>query len=175
MWSTNDKAAGQIAGATSLLATQGISLDLTQVPVFPGLGEPAAPSELKNDGDICDAVFATTGGPVISLLNRRAGVVLLMVPFSGSVCGGHGLACYHDDIQAMCPGAKVKRIIIVGQFIPDDIGVSSVAHELGHHALGGMSAHRDFEPGDYMAVTPPRTYFDNGQLEKVCPKDFNFF
>jgi hypothetical protein len=174
IWPENTAAAGQISDSAALLAAQGITLSLSQRNVVTGMGENPVPAELSSNTNVCLALNSLVGGGQIQLQNAlTGGVVVLMAKVSGDVCNNEGFACYMSNVASICPTTSAKRVIIINQFTAPDVGPSTLAHELGHHALG--PGHRSYQENNIMREAAPRLYFDNNQLKQICDSSFNFF
>ena len=169
-----------VEGSKNALANQSIALDL-QVKPFLELGNLNFTDE-KDDRTVksYDQVCAMMGD--LEYMRSKPGVVVLVVPISGEVCGGHGQACYVSDLKDRCPALKyTRRLIIVGRFMSEsDLG-EVLAHELGHHAGRPQRTdpttygHEPYDKDNYMNFgAANRNHYRNELLDRMCEISFVF-
>lgn len=169
-----------VEGSKKALANQSIVLDL-QVKPFLELGNLNFSDE--NDGRTVksyDQVCAMM--EELEYMRSKPGVVVLVVPISGEVCGGHGQACYVGDLKDRCPALKnTRRLIIVGRFMSEsDLG-EVLAHELGHHAGRPQRhdpttyGHEAYDKDNYMNFgSANRNHYRSELLDRMCGLSFQF-
>jgi hypothetical protein len=170
-----------VEGSTAALAKQNIALDLDVKPFL----------ELDNLAitDENDVRTVSSYGKVCAMLTQlqpmrtKPGIVVLVIPISGELCEGHGMACYVPDMGTRCgvPGVPSK-IIILGSFMAEDQVPQVLAHELGHHAgqpprsdpHGSQYGHEPYDKRNYMGFDAERDHYRPELLERMCQVSFRW-
>jgi len=168
-----------VDGSTKALAKQNITLDL-QVKPYLEIGDLSIADEHDNR-----TVSSYT--TVCALLHQlepmrsKSGVVVLVVPISGEVCSGHGMACYVGNLGDKCGGlSSIKKVIILGRFMAEDQIAQVLAHELGHHAGAPQRndpttwGHEFNDRRNYMGVDKDRDHYRSELLDRMCKVSFQF-
>lgn len=169
-----------VEGSKKALANQSIALDL-EVKPFLELGNLNFSDEndsrtVKSYDQVCAMMEE------LEYMRSKPGVVVLVVPISGEVCGGHGQACYVGDLKDRCPALKyTRRLIIVGRFMSEsDLG-EVLAHELGHHAGRPQRhdpttyGHEAYDNDNYMNFgSANRNHYRSELLDRMCGLSFQF-
>jgi len=165
-----------VEGSAAALKKQDITLDLTLQPFLEmgdgdfttRRGEPDEDRRINSDVALC----ALMGH--LETMRTKAGVVILVAPFGGEVCGGGAIACYMPNLGKNCGTLKnLKRMIIVNTFAPEDEQGEVLAHELGHHADWPKYRHPT-EPHNYLNFGKGRDHYFPDVLDQMCSKSFQF-
>ena len=177
-----------VQGSKDALAKQNILLDIEVLP-FLELGDLDFTERKKGEEEGTRSVgsYATVCRMMreLAFRRRRGGVVILMVPFHGEICGNHGKACYVPDFGAdkclvfsLLAASRVPdRLIILGKFGTEP---RTLAHELGHHAGQPQRGdptiygHEEYDKGNYMNYPEPRDHYRDELLERMCSVSFQF-
>jgi hypothetical protein len=168
-----------VDGSTKALAKQNITLDLLVKPYLE-IGDLSIADEHDNRTvssytTVCALLHQ------LEAMRSKSGVVVLVVPISGEVCSGHGMACYVPNLGEKCGGlTSIKKVIILGRFMAEDQLGQVLAHELGHHAgesqRGDPTAygHEFHDPRNYMGVESNREHYRSELLDRMCKVSFQF-
>lgn len=167
-----------VDGSTKALAKQDITLDLDVKPYL----------ELEGR-DITDKDGLRTVSSYTSLcallrdlepLRSKPGIVVIVVPISGEICSGHGMACYVPNMGDKCGGGTPKKVIVLGRFMAEDQIAQVLAHELGHHAGQPQPGdpttwgHEPYDKRNYMGYEADRDHYRAELLDRMCKVSFQF-
>ncbi|HEY5143575.1 MAG TPA: hypothetical protein VII98_08745 [Solirubrobacteraceae bacterium] len=175
-----------VDGSTKALAKQNIVLDFDIRPFLEldDLNITDRDTELRtvsSYGQVCAMLRQ------LAPMRTKPGVVVLVVPISGEICGSHGAACYVPDLDDRCGpsmpsvlSTPPSRVIIVGRFMQESQLAEVLAHELGHHAgrpQRGDPAlwdHEPYDPHNYMGFGADRDHYRSELLDRMCKVSFQF-